>query len=200
MANSIGLQRLTEYLHQTRRQAELSISVLTEQIEKLTAENHELKTDISRLTHDRDRFQTQADRLEKENTKKWKLHERDDWKSLVDSVQSDRTRLQNEKTQLSETVIKQQERIDILEREIHSLRQEIIRFEKSHRASNDQSDEGYSSPHVSPFASDHPDLSAQPEYDCESKITPAIALVQGSDGSEAIQSPDAMSSSRPLQV
>lgn len=44
----------------------------------------------------RDFFKNSCEQLKLENSKKWRLQERDDWKALVDSVQRDRTRLQQE--------------------------------------------------------------------------------------------------------
>ena len=41
------------------------------------------------------------EQLQSENSRKWRLQERDDWKSLVDSVQADRVRLQEETMQLT---------------------------------------------------------------------------------------------------
>lgn len=41
------------------------------------------------------------EQLKGENSRKWRLQERDDWKSLVDSVQADRVRLQEETIRLN---------------------------------------------------------------------------------------------------
>ena len=41
------------------------------------------------------------EQLKSENSRKWRLQERDDWKSLVDSVQADRARLQEETMRLN---------------------------------------------------------------------------------------------------
>lgn len=88
MSESAGLAKLTEYLNQTRKQAELSIDILNKKISELENENE-------RLSGEKDYFHSLTLQLKIENSKKWRLQERDDWKSLVDSIQIDRTRLQN---------------------------------------------------------------------------------------------------------
>ena len=57
-----------------------------------------------------------------ENSKKWRLQERDDWKALVDSVQNDRSRLQDECFQL-------ESKLEVAVQEINRLREELIRAE-----------------------------------------------------------------------
>eukprot|EP01035_Chromulina_nebulosa_P020997 gene20997-27210_t len=46
------------------------------------------------------------EQLKRENTNKYKLQERDDWKSLVESLQNDRSRLQQECIKLQEEIEK----------------------------------------------------------------------------------------------
>jgi hypothetical protein len=87
-SESAGLAKLTEYLNQTRKQAELSIDILNKKISELEVENE-------RLSGEKDYFHSLTLQLKIENSKKWRLQERDDWKSLVDSIQIDRSRLQN---------------------------------------------------------------------------------------------------------
>ena len=91
-----GLKKLADYLAQTRRQAEVSIDVLNSRVTELTAELDIAKQTAERLQEERDLFHNMSEQLKIENSKKWRLQERDDWKSLVDSVQRDRCRLQDE--------------------------------------------------------------------------------------------------------
>jgi len=94
MSESDGLKKLTEYLQQTRRQAESAIDVLNEKVSELQHENKLLNQMIEKLEVEREQFKNQTEQLKLENTAKWKFQERDDWKALVDSVQKDRSRLQ----------------------------------------------------------------------------------------------------------
>jgi DNA repair exonuclease SbcCD ATPase subunit len=95
MAESDGLKKLTEYLNQTRRQAEGAIDVLNEKISELENENNILVKMVDRLEGERDHFKEYSEKLKNEHAIKWKLQERDEWRSLVDSVQKDRSRLQD---------------------------------------------------------------------------------------------------------
>jgi len=49
MSSSDGLKRLTEYLNQTRRQAEASIDILNQRITELEEVNEKLKVEAERL-------------------------------------------------------------------------------------------------------------------------------------------------------
>ena len=91
-----SLKKLADYLAQTRRQAEASIDVLNTRIVELTREVDIAKDAAEHVEGERDYFRNLSEQLKLENSKKWRLQERDDWKSLVDSVQRDRARLQDE--------------------------------------------------------------------------------------------------------
>jgi hypothetical protein len=100
--DSDGIRRLTAYLNQTRRQATQSIDVLTARVNELE-QNLETSTLVAeRLEAERDYFKGISEQLKLENSKKWRLHERDDWKSLVESCQLDRVRLQDENAKMEE--------------------------------------------------------------------------------------------------
>ena len=83
MSESDGLSKLAEYLNQTRRQAEQSIDILNAKISELANESEAISSE-------RDYFRNYSEQLKLENSQKWRLQERDDWKSLVESVQTDR--------------------------------------------------------------------------------------------------------------
>ena len=96
MASSDGLHRLTEYLTQTRRQANAAIDILNTRIEELESSNMQLREKEKNLRLERDDFQNQLKLLKAENSTKFQLRERDDWKAVLDSVQKDRQRLSDE--------------------------------------------------------------------------------------------------------
>jgi len=101
---SEAIARLTAYLNQTRRQAEDSIDVLNGRYEELRVELDTSQLVCERLAEERDYFKSLSEQLKLENSKKWRLNERDDWKSLVDSIQVDRARLQEECVRLEAEV------------------------------------------------------------------------------------------------
>ena len=89
ISESEGLRKLTEFLNQTRRQAETAIDALNAQVKQLTQ-------DCDKYRDECIYYKRCCEQLQQENSKKYRLHERDDWKSLVDSIQKDRNRLQDE--------------------------------------------------------------------------------------------------------
>ena len=103
---SEAIARLTAYLNQTRRQAEDSIDVLNGRYEELRSELDTSKLVCERLAGERDYFKSLSEQLKLENSKKWRLNERDDWKSLVESIQVDRARLQEECQRLEAEVLR----------------------------------------------------------------------------------------------
>ena len=111
MSQKDGLAKLTEYLNQTRRQAETSIDVLNDKI-------NELNQDNEKLMGEKEYYRQYSEQLKLENSKKWRLQERDDWKSLVDSVQHDRSRLQEECARLEAELEQSRAEVMVLEEEI----------------------------------------------------------------------------------
>lgn len=105
-SEALGLKKLTEYLNQTRRQAEMAIDNLTAQVNNLNKENKEALILAEKFEAERDYYRNYAEQLKLENSKKWKLQERDDWKGLLDTVTKDRNRLQGE-CQILETSLSQ---------------------------------------------------------------------------------------------
>lgn len=95
MSERDGLKKLIEFLNQTRNQAEQAVDCLNVRI-------NELEQERDAVLGERDYYKNYAEQLRLENSKKWRLQERDDWKALVDSVQKDRSRLQDECHQLEE--------------------------------------------------------------------------------------------------
>ena len=93
---SEGIARLTAYLQQTKRQAENSIDKMNQHIDELQEDLETSKLVSRQLEQERDYFRNLAEQLKEENTKKWRLQERDDWKALLESVQEDRERLQED--------------------------------------------------------------------------------------------------------
>lgn len=124
MSESEGLQKLTAYLSQTRRQAEAAIDALNEQIVELKKDNEVCMQVVETLEAERDHFKNLAEQLKQENTTKYRLQERDDWKSLIDSVQKDRSRLQEECNQLESKIEDCTAEIDYLKVELQTVREE----------------------------------------------------------------------------
>jgi len=112
-----GVVKLREYLMQTRRQAEMAIDSLNERIAELEKDNIEISDANKALADERDYFRNLAEQRKTENSKKWRLQERDDWKALVESVQKDRSRLQD----------------DLVKREIEleSIRSELAYYKRT---------------------------------------------------------------------
>ena len=96
MTPSDGLQRLSEYLAQTRRQANAAIDILNTKVKELQSTNSELRQRETSLRLERDDYYSQLKLLRAENYTKYQLRERDDWKAVLDNVQKDRNRLFDE--------------------------------------------------------------------------------------------------------
>ena len=79
-----AISRLTEYLNQTRRQAEQSIDHLNNQLQEKQNELENNQEVVDHVIGERDYYRNLAEQLKLENSKKWRLNERDDWKSLVE--------------------------------------------------------------------------------------------------------------------
>lgn len=60
---SDGVIKLTAYLNQTRRQAELAIDVLNQKISELIKDNEELNNTLNNVFEERDHFKSIADKL-----------------------------------------------------------------------------------------------------------------------------------------
>jgi hypothetical protein len=73
----------------------------------------------------RDYYKNFAEQLQLENSKKWRLQERDDWKALVDSVQKDRIRLQEECNKMERELTSALDEIDHLQRIIADSKSQI---------------------------------------------------------------------------
>jgi hypothetical protein len=113
-AESPGVGKLIEFLNATRRQAELSINNLNEKIQELTAENEYLQKEYDETMVERNHYKQLAETLEQASGTKARLRERDDWKSLVESIQSDRSRLQDECNSIAEELEQARHQIELL--------------------------------------------------------------------------------------
>ena len=58
---------------QTRKQAELSIDTLTQQVNCLSIENEELKEIVENLKREKKELKDISETLKRENSKKWKF-------------------------------------------------------------------------------------------------------------------------------
>jgi prefoldin subunit 5 len=124
MSESEGLAKLTEYLKQTRRQAEVAIDNLNGQIATLVQENEKLTNIIISLQQERDHFKSQLETLQQFNSNKAIFKERDDWRALVDSIQADRSRLQEENNVLQQSLQQANQAISELQKQTEYLQEE----------------------------------------------------------------------------
>lgn len=172
-----GLPKLVEYLNQTRRQAENAIDSLNVKVTELQSENDTCLSMITKLESERDHFKKLSEQLKAENSTKWKLQERDEWKALVDSVQKDRSRLQEECTSLENEVEECHSDIQWLQDEIkryaYENEQLIMTIERNDAANNTNGElrmaeiddnEGRSSHLNSPQPSHHGSRSGTPSF------------------------------------
>ena len=94
--DSDGIKKLTEYLKQTRRQAEIAIETLNNKVIELQQQNDILLQQNEIRTKERDHFYKLSEQFKNENSTKFQLRERDEWKGLLESMQNDRNRINNE--------------------------------------------------------------------------------------------------------
>jgi myosin heavy subunit len=124
MSESEGLAKLTEYLKQTRRQAETAIDNLNQQLNEAQKDNTDLKKQIKQLEHEKAEYKKLAEQIKQDTSNKNKFKERDDWKHLVDSIEQDRTRLQAENLSLQAILSTMSDTIEDFKREVSKLRNE----------------------------------------------------------------------------
>lgn len=136
MQESEGLAKLTEYLNQTRKQAAMSIDVLNNQIAELRAESDYNRQLVDELRADRDHYKQLGEQLRYETTTKHKLQERDDWKTLIDNMQKDRTRLSEECIQLRSQLQSATYEISLLHDEINEQKERESSIDKESTSSS----------------------------------------------------------------
>lgn len=96
MSESEGLAKLTEYLKQTRRQAEIAIDNLNSQLAEVQRENEALRSSVVTLQKEKELHISTIQQLKTDSGPKSKFKERDEWKALVENIQKDRDRIQQE--------------------------------------------------------------------------------------------------------
>lgn len=124
VSSTDGLHKLTEYLNQTRRQAELAIDTLNNQIKTLQEELDVVSQRLQQSESEREILRGHCDQLKLENSKKYRLQERDDWKSLVESIQKDRSRLVDEVSALQAQLDESIQQNAIIQEEIAHLQEQ----------------------------------------------------------------------------
>lgn len=144
MSESDGLHKLTAYLNQTRRQAEAAVDALNLQIGELQKENAAYEAICKELEEEKEQYRIQMEQMKQEGTTKHRLQERDDWRSLIDSVQKDRARLQEECNALEATLELAKEEITDLQEELDKITNE--RKEAAERVGGEDSARGTPSP------------------------------------------------------
>ena len=85
-----GLRLLSEHLAKVKQQSEVAVQALGEKAKVLESENDLLRRQLQACLDELDFRNGQVEQLKMENTKKWRVEERNDWRALVDSVQLDR--------------------------------------------------------------------------------------------------------------
>ncbi|RYH06881.1 hypothetical protein EON65_42335 [archaeon] len=124
MSESEGLAKLAEYLKQTRRQAEAAIDHLNEQIVVLNQAIEERDQQLH-VAHGEIRdLKLSIMKMQEDKSMKSVFKERDDWKSLVDSIQKDRGRLQQENTTLQQSLDTATSEIGILKQQLQEMERE----------------------------------------------------------------------------
>lgn len=177
MSESDGLQKLTAYLNQTRRQAEMAVDALNLQIEDLQKENSLYAQLCKKLEQEKDYYKNLADSAKNGGSIKQTLKERDDWRALIDSVQKDRARLQEECCVLESALDASNSEVEMLRSEIEKL---TVMGEATNGAANSRE---HSS---SPSRSQRPSLSIECDGehgDIASSVSSPVADRSGQDAS-----------------
>jgi uncharacterized protein YlxW (UPF0749 family) len=157
MSESDGLQKLTAYLNQTRRQAEAAIDTLNLQIKDLQNENELYAQLCKKLEQEKDYFKNVAESSKNGGTMKQALQERDDWRALIDSVQKDRARLQEQCCALESA-------LDAANAEVIALSEELESVTATNvAAASATADSAQGSPGVNRSASLSPSRAQRPQ-------------------------------------
>lgn len=93
MTDVEGLRLLANHLAKVKLEAAEQLYSINTKLKGVSEENRELHSEVARLKQ-----------LCRENTLHWRLQERDDWKALVEAVQKDRSRLENDNERLSNEI------------------------------------------------------------------------------------------------
>lgn len=93
--SSESVQVLAHHLSKLKQQSKATIERLEDRALQLESENESLKQQLQACLDELDLAIGQVAQLKMENTKKWRVEERNDWKALVDSVQRDRDDLRD---------------------------------------------------------------------------------------------------------
>ncbi|CAM9518368.1 unnamed protein product [Ectocarpus sp. 4 AP-2014] len=95
-----GLERLAGLLAATKENASAEISKLDSQVQALEIERRTLEAALEACRDELGDAKSLVQQLRLENTRKWRVEERDDWRALLDSMQADRTALQRQNDRL----------------------------------------------------------------------------------------------------
>ena len=96
MMEDSGIQLLAKHLADIKLQATEERHQNTKKIKTLEHKCATYETEVEEYKQKCAHQENLIHQLRLENTKKWRISERDDWKALVDAVQTDRQRLQLE--------------------------------------------------------------------------------------------------------
>jgi len=91
-----AVRLLTAHLNSVKEQAHAAIDECNQKNVELKRENEALQQQLQICLDELDFRNGLVEQLKLENSKKWRIEERNEWKSLVEAVQSDRDELQEE--------------------------------------------------------------------------------------------------------
>ena len=90
----VGLRMLAEHLAKVKLEATENAYVLEQRVKALEAENAQLQSRLGRARDDLRDYKDQIGQLQRENSRKWRVQERADWKQLVATLRAERKVLQ----------------------------------------------------------------------------------------------------------
>ena len=97
-----GLEKLSKLLQRLRQDARAEIDFLTRRVAELRAEKLQLSARCDAAEDELAFTESVVHQLRLENSKKYRVEERNDWRALVDTIQADRRELQEECARLKE--------------------------------------------------------------------------------------------------
>lgn len=104
-----GVQAMALHLAKVKRECHEAVETLAEKVKLLEEDKSALLLQLESVLDELDYSNGQVAQLRLENSKKWRVEERNDWMALVDSVQRDRDELQLENERLNKDLEKIQQ-------------------------------------------------------------------------------------------
>ena len=102
--SSSAVEMLQTHLTKVKLEHAERESSLVSRLRKAEEESARLRVELDAAGDELELCWAHVDQMRLEQSKKWRIEERDDWRALVQSVQQDRTRLQRENAALRSEV------------------------------------------------------------------------------------------------